>query len=139
MFSGWTDETILALKVKWFTEAKSGGQIARELGTTRNAVISKINRLPPDPLFPARATRPARARSARRTRVVVQAARELEAEAAPPAPTSGSATLEEVSGSGGCLWPFGDGPYTFCAARKCQGSPYCAGHSIVAYQKVKPS
>jgi hypothetical protein len=134
MFAGWDDDTIKALKTKWFSEGKTGRQVARELGTTRNAVISKINRMPPDPDYPARAERPAA--RARTPRVFVQAARELEAVAA-PAPDTGTMTIGEVSGSGGCLWPFGDGPFTFCGRPKFGAGPYCAGHSVTAYQKVK--
>jgi len=136
MFDGWTDENIRRLKVMWFSEGRSGGQIARELECSRNAVISKINRMPADPGFPARAERPRRA--ARPARAFVQKARELEAIAA-PAPDAGTMTIDEVSGSGGCLWPFGDGPFTFCGAKKFPGAPYCAGHCDKAFQKMRAS
>lgn len=42
--SSWTDDRLDTL-VRMWRENKSGGQIARKLGTTRSAVLGKINRL----------------------------------------------------------------------------------------------
>jgi GcrA cell cycle regulator len=48
------------------------------------------------------------------------------------APTTPPCSFWELT-STRCKWPFGDGPFEFCGAKKIKGEPYCAHHCRKAY------
>ena len=36
-----------------------------------------------------------------------------------------------------CRYPFGDGPFMFCGATRLDDAPYCARHSLIAFNPRK--
>ena len=56
----------------------------------------------------------------------------------PETPPELRKALSEL-GDKDCRFPFGDGPYTFCAQPTAPGLPYCVDHCRVAYQPPTPS
>jgi GcrA cell cycle regulator len=137
--TAWTEERTETAAKLW-KEGYSAGRIARELGVTRNAVISKIHRLgiacrsgPSKPRLPAppRAPRP---------RPVVVAAQPP----ANPAPTTPRKCMDNVVpligttlhlGARDCKWPIGDprhADFGFCGRTSAGEGPYCVDHARIA-------
>jgi GcrA cell cycle regulator len=155
----WTSERIELLK-RCLHAGLSCGQIAREIGVTRNAVIGKINRLglsrPRDvigsQLEQRYAARPARAKTARtwrpkRPRVNTFARHGMLMAALPrpqprdddtPIYSGRGCTLLELSQMK-CRWPIsspGAKDFCFCGNEPVKGLPYCLGHARIAYRSV---
>ena len=105
----WTGEAVEVLQAMW-AEGRSARDIAERLGTTRNAVIGKANRLG---LSHMSKPRPAKV------------------EPKPRAP--GSLDLNERM----CRWPIGhpgDQDFHFCGNPRIAGRPYCEAHCAMAYR-----
>src|SRR5437660_2313281 len=147
----WTSERIERLK-RCLHAGLSCGQIAREIGVTRNAVIGKMNRLglsrPKDvisrQLEQRRAARLARPKTPstwrpKRPRLNIFAQHEMLMAAFPrPQPPAGDipiyngrgCTLLELS-QGKCRWPItssGADDSCFGVTAAVKGQPYCLGH-----------
>lgn len=149
----WTDERVETLKKLW-AEGLSASMISSRLGgTTRNSVISKVHRLG----LSGRATtkRLAQSRGGTKGAARVRAQQKAKAAAArppsalqtvfasAPEPFKPRPTLEVPIGQrkvlddlnpGDCRFPYGDGPFTFCARPKADGLPYCADHAQICFQ-----
>jgi GcrA cell cycle regulator len=137
----WTSERVEQLK-GCIGAGLSCGQIAAEIGVTRNAVIGKMNRLglsrPKDALAPEPESR----RDAWRPRILTQhqILRELPPEPQAWAETSinngrGCSLLELSPGK--CRWPIsepGADAFCFCGNKQVEGLPYCVGHARIAYK-----
>lgn len=153
----WTPERVDYLVRKW-AEGYSGGVIARELGTTRNAIVGKVSRLHLSAhAKPTRQYAITRVRTQRVARIKKQIAvvRSNVPERIKPPPMQGpelppeigidltrlrNRAWEPLEGSSpvplydlapdGCTWPLGSGeaPYTFCAMPKHQHRSYCKEH-----------
>ena len=133
----WTAERVELLK-SCVDAGLSCGQIAREIGVSRNAVIGKINRLQLSRCHGAIARQPER----KRPRVLTQHHILMAVRAAPlPAadtlvPNGGRCSLMELNESK-CRWPINDPGaenFCFCGNQAVAGLPYCAGHARIAYQ-----
>jgi GcrA cell cycle regulator len=154
----WTSERIKLLK-RCFHAGLSCGQIAREIGVTRNAVIGKMSRVglsrPKDligrQLEQRRAARLARPKTPstwrpKRPRLNSFAQHEVLMafpRAQPPAEdipiyNGRGCTLLELS-QGKCRWPIsspGANDFCFCGNETVKGLPYCLGHARIAYRSV---
>jgi GcrA cell cycle regulator len=140
----WNSERIEQLK-SCFDAGLSCGQIAREIGVTRNAVIGKLSRLglsrpraarprPPE-RKPANSWRP-RLVTQHRILETVRAQSVLTAEVA--IPDGPGCSLLELS-QGSCRWPIDDpcaSGFLFCGIAPVKGLPYCARHARIAYQSA---
>lgn len=136
----WTTERVDQLRR--FVEAGfSCGQIAGEIGLTRNAVIGKIHRLGLwrriDPALRAKA-RPRRAAvfSQRRTLQVMFAAAASTAAADQAVDSAKRCSLLELA-EGKCRWPISDPgtrDFCFCGNDAVGGLSYCVGHARLAYR-----
>ena len=155
----WTSERIELLK-RCLHAGLSCGQIAREIGVTRNAVIGKSNRLglsrPKDVIGrqveqrrAARLARPNTPRTWRPKRpglnIFAQHGMLMAAFARPqphaediPIYNGRGCTLLELS-QGKCRWPIsspGSHDFCFCGNESVKGLPYCPGHARIAYRSV---
>ena len=155
----WTSERIELLK-RCLHAGLSCGQIAREIGVTRNAVIGKMYRLglsqPKDVVgrqleqrHAARLARPTTARTWRpkHPRLNISAQHEMPIAAFPrpqpraediPIYNGRGCTLLELS-QGKCRWPIsnpGAEDFCFCGNEPVKGLPYCLGHARIAYRSV---
>jgi GcrA cell cycle regulator len=156
----WDDKTVTKLKRLW-ADGLSASQCAMRLGSTftRNMVISKVHRMG---LAKRESTKRLKTVSGRNSgwhKTKTKAAKPVKkARAAGPAaavfqaepfvsrgidvPESERKTLDDL-GDRDCRFPYGDGPFTFCARQKVTGLPYCAEHVAIAYRppeiKSKPA
>jgi GcrA cell cycle regulator len=154
----WTSERIELLR-RCLHAGLSCGQIAREIGVTRNAVIGKMNRLglsrPKDvigsQLEQRHAARLARQKNTRtfrpkHPRLNIFAQHEMLLAAFPRQPRAEDipiyngrgCTLFEL-GQGKCRWPIsnpGAEDFCFCGNEPVKGLPYCPGHARIAYRSV---
>jgi GcrA cell cycle regulator len=154
----WTSESIERLRC--LHAGLSCGQIAREIGVTRNAVIGKMNRLglsrPKDvigrQLEQRRAARLARPKTpgtwrSRRPRLNIFAQHEMLMTAFPrpqppaediPIYNGRGCTLFELSQMK-CRWPISNPDaedFCFCGNEPVKGLPYCLGHARIAYRSL---
>jgi GcrA cell cycle regulator len=135
----WTAERLEQLKSR-FDAGLSCGEIAREIGVSRNAVIGKINRLRLSRVQGA--TTRQRPRKAP-LRLVTQHDILTALRAQPPPPAEQApihhgfrCSLVEL-GKGTCRWPISDPgarDFGFCGDKSVDGLPYCASHARIAYQ-----
>jgi len=118
----WTEEAVARLRELW-ASGLSCSAIARELGTSKNAVIGKAHRLK---LVP------------RKSPIERVAKRLL------PTPTvtlvaSVDATIALTARH--CRWPIGDPAlpdFRYCGELpRRDGAPYCEGHWLVAYRPTQ--
>lgn len=147
----WKDpERVETLKKLWAEGLSCSLIAARMGGITRNAVIGKVHRLG----LGGRVTADRRAyagsgkrrqRRPRPAKAVPQFQRYgnpalrrlIAAEPHKPAPVvdvpehERKALLELEHGE--CKWPYGDGPFTFCARHAVTGLPYCDAHARIAF------
>jgi GcrA cell cycle regulator len=154
----WTSERIELLK-RCLHAGLSCGQIAREIGVTRNAVIGKMNRLglsrPKEVIGrqreqrSARLARPKTPRTWRlnrpRLNIFTQHGMLMAAFPRPQSPAEDvpiyngrGCTLLELS-KGKCRWPIsspGADDFCFCGNEPVKGLPYCLGHARIAYRSV---
>jgi GcrA cell cycle regulator len=152
-YATWTSERIELLK-RCFHAGLSCGEIAREIGVTRNAVIGKINRLglsrPKDVIGrqleqrrTAKLARPKTPRTWRSKRPRQNIFAQHEMLMAAPAEDSPiyngrGCTLLELS-QAKCRWPIsnpGAEDFCFCGNEPVKGLPYCLGHARIAYRLV---
>jgi GcrA cell cycle regulator len=156
----WTSERIELLKRRLHA-GLSCGQIAREIGVTRNAVIGKVNRLglsrPKDvigrQLEQRRAARPARPKTPRtwrpkRPRRNIFAQHEMLMAAFPRPQARAEEDISIYNGCGctlfelsqmKCRWPIsnpGAKDFCFCGNEPVKGLPYCLGHARIAYLSI---
>lgn len=150
----WNDEKIELLKKLW-AEGLSASAIELQLGKSRNAVIGKVHRLG----LPGRDTtkkfrqvqsgREAakRHREAKRKAAAAKQPTALQAlfkaepfESKPifDVPEHERKLLDDLN-ERDCRFPYGDGPFTFCARPKVSGLPYCRQHAQVCYQPPAPA
>lgn len=130
--SDWTAEREKLLRDQW-NAGISSGVIAQRLGTTRSKVCGKARRLGlaqrvrTDPIV--------RKGYDNRRRAAVAKAKPSRPRPVKPKPVASQplfkALLELQPGE--CRWPFGNGPFVFCAVPAASG-PYCACHTRQAYQ-----
>ena len=147
----WTDDCVTLLR-KLHAERLSFSKIAERIGgRSRNSAIGKAHRLglkarkekewfqtrcskpnPPKPPKPSRHR--LKSNFARNPPPSSQRALAVEASRKSlPMDASLHLTLAELK-SGQCRFPYGNGPYSFCALPICQDSPYCAHHHKVCHQ-----
>lgn len=135
----WTTERVDQLRR--FVEAGfSCGQIAGEIGISRNAVIGKIHRLrlwrgaPPTVRLKTRPRRPAVLTQRR----ILEAAFAQTAAAEETIESAERCSLIELQ-VGKCRWPIGDpgaNDFCFCGNQAVGGLSYCAGHARLAYRRA---
>ena len=158
--AGWTDDRVEELKMLW-DRGLSASECAKVLGgLSRNAVIGKVNRLKlPARVFRTvgKAVRTADMRCPERKTsrhisvnkmeraLGLFPPRENHRPRGMPEPSAPRATvpvlqtpIHERKTFGDlepdeCLFPFGDGPYQFCARKKVHGLPYCEDHARACY------
>jgi GcrA cell cycle regulator len=140
----WTTERIALLKNR-IDAGLSCGQIAREIGVSRNAVIGKANRLGLSRFKSAPAGQPGRTGTPKiaRPRIVTQhrILRALRTEpqipfAPVPVDSANRCSLLELQ-QGHCRWPIsepGAEDFGFCGNEQVGGLPYCAAHARMAYR-----
>jgi GcrA cell cycle regulator len=137
----WTMERVDLLK-GYLDAGLSCGQIASQIGVTRNAVIGKINRLG---LSRGRtATGPAKQTGARTRRLRILTPRRIvqarHSDALSPKYEEPVASVTHCSllelAKGKCRWPISDAGaenFSFCGNRSVAGLSYCAAHARIAY------
>ena len=141
--SGWTQERV-DLMAKLWKDGLSASDVASRLGgVTRSAVIGKVHRLG----LSGRTKRMGRAaainqhrRNAWKTKPTAKFPRpaiKIVAEpwvpiAEPFVPVEERKSLLNLQDED-CRWPFGDGPFSFCACAKEPGLPYCRPHAQIAF------
>jgi GcrA cell cycle regulator len=145
----WTSERVALLR-SYFDAGLSCSQIAREIGTTRNAVIGKMHRLGlsrPKDAFADRleARNAARPKAVRRKpwRLSIHAQREMLMATYPGRAAEETAvesahkcSLLELS-QAQCRWPIsepGAEDFAFCGNKSVDGLSYCVGHARLAYR-----
>jgi len=147
-FSGtqttWTTERIALLKSR-IDAGLSCGQIAREIGESRNAVIGKANRLGLSRFKSATTAqlKQTGALNLSRPRIVTQHRTLLGFCATPqlafaevPGDNANHCSLFELQ-QWHCRWPIGDPTvksFGFCGNTPINGLPYCAAHARMAYR-----
>lgn len=147
MIATWTQERVEQLR-SYVNAGLTCGQIADEIGVTRNAVIGKIHRLG---LAPGRtAGRPARDRPPRDRRprpftqhqvlrlVYAQAPRvtDVAAVGLTAVESAQRCSLLELA-QGKCRWPINDpgqADFAFCGNDSIPSLSYCTGHARMAYR-----
>jgi GcrA cell cycle regulator len=144
----WTEARLERCKQLWI-EGKSSGEIGRELGTTRNAVISQVHRHGWSSLAPKKAGRmiaekimAGRAHRNERRRAHRKPANKVlqimaEVPAAPGAASQsfadgGPKTFMEL-GDSDCRFVLGDAD-EYCAAVSAPGFHFCPQHIRIVYQ-----
>lgn len=131
----WPRELIDRLKTLWNDNRLSASQMAQRLGISRGAVLGKAHRLglsthkarssPPRPK-PAPEWKP-KAKSLPPAPPIVDA----------PAPPEWLGVRLLELGPQACRYPQGDAvPFSFCGARKQDGSSYCQYHHRLAYHPL---
>jgi GcrA cell cycle regulator len=147
MIATWTQERVEQLR-SYVNPGLTCGQIADEIGVTRNAVIGKIHRLG---LSPGRtAGRPARERPPRDRRPRLFTQRQVlrlvyaQAPCAAHAAAVGWTPVESAQrcsllelAQGKCRWPIndpGEADFAFCGNDSIPALSYCAGHARMAYR-----
>jgi GcrA cell cycle regulator len=141
----WTAERVEQLR-HCISAGMTCAEIAREIGSSRNAVIGKLNRLGLSRGRAPAAPRAERSDAARSRRVNIvtqrQILRAVYAEAPSPAESqvlvasAARCSLFEL-GHGKCRWPLsdpGEDDFSFCGNGAVSGLPYCAGHARMAYR-----
>jgi GcrA cell cycle regulator len=140
----WTTERVALLKDR-IGSGFSCGQIAREIGVSRNAVIGKANRLGLSRFKRAAsgqreqtgARNIARSRIAAGHRILLTLwAKPQPALAEAPENSANRCSLFELQ-QWHCRWPMGDPTaenFGFCGNKPVDGLPYCAAHARIAYR-----
>ena len=149
----WTDEVTEHFVALVEAGRHSYGEIGRIIKKTRNACIGRAHRLglPPrspcnhtfyNPKWKPKAAPEKRAKRSQpkinfaRTKAPPSDQRAMAVEASRkslPMDASLHLALEELK-PGQCRFPYGDGPYRFCALPVHQDSSYCATHHKVCHQ-----
>jgi GcrA cell cycle regulator len=137
----WTIERVDQLR-RYVEAGFSCGQIAGEIGLSRNAVIGKIHRLG---LWRGTDSTP-RARTQRRRPAVLSQRRALAAAYASASTVDAEAAIDSAKRcslfeltEGKCRWPLSDPgakDFCFCGNDAVGGLSYCAGHARLAYRSA---
>jgi GcrA cell cycle regulator len=137
----WTPERVARMKFLWL-DGKSAGEVAREIGATRNMVIGKVHRMGLHRQRPERLTIEAMQRGAVR-RAAVERALKLKPEPLPAPsevlPKSRPTVLAKLDHTH-CRWPLSNPKeegFHFCGAPiverkkggRVQRSSYCEAHA----------
>jgi len=140
--AAWTPEEITELRrLAAIIPEIPYSEIARQLGRSKNAVISRCRRsgvparrakLSPSTGRPPRIARPIRPKRIAPPRERRAKRPSLWTGYAPPPPREGTVTFAELEKSM-CRWQFEHG--TYCAAGVAPGFPYCTGHARIVYQR----
>lgn len=150
----WTEERIAKLKQLWMA-GYSGGQIAVEIGATRNMVIGKVHRLKMEPR-----SQSAQNQAAAMARAMKRGSKDrpkdvlfrrrvkprnpnvftdgTERTELKPDPVPGRFHLLELE-EHQCRWPSGhadNGTHLFCGETRFPGSSYCECHAYRATDRV---
>ncbi len=140
----WTTERIALLKNR-IDAGLSCGQIAREIGVSRNAVIGKANRLGLSRFKRAtgRQLEQPRLRGNASSRSMTQHRIQQALWAKPqlgfaevPSDSANRCSLSELQ-PWHCRWPIGDPSsqdFGFCGNKSVDGLPYCPAHARIAYR-----
>lgn len=129
---GWTAERVARLKQLW-AYGWSCSRIGDDLGVTRNAAIGKLHRMKDVERRP----NPTVKKEPRQPSPKVRAADVVASPMTETTPGGSKALLDLASGD--CRYPYGNGPFLFCAAAALPESPYCAFHRSVCHEgKVRP-
>jgi GcrA cell cycle regulator len=140
----WTEERVALLRDR-VDAGLTCGQIAREIGVSRNAVIGKVNRLGLSrfkSMIAGEPGRPAAPKIARPKMPIRQRpypALPRKQPLAFPEPEVDAAkrcSLLELQ-QGHCRWPIsepGAEDFGFCGNQRVDGLPYCAAHARMAYR-----
>lgn len=135
LWTKWTIDKLIELRA----ERLSSSLIAIELGTTRNAVIGKANRLGLCRSFgkagqpKKRRAYPIRSRRISLARIFREPPPMIDDALIPAEQRKTMMELHEDD----CRWPVGevgDPGFFFCGGPVETGQPYCAGHCARAYQ-----
>ena len=131
----WTMERIALLKDR-ICAGFSCGQIARELGVSRNAVIGKTNRLG---LSKEAGLRKNALPTTVTQRMILRAlwAKSQSALLGLRGESAKACSLFELQ-QWHCRWPVGDPSsedFGFCGNMRIAGLPYCAAHARIAYRR----
>ena len=140
----WTTERIALLKNR-NDAGLSCGQIAREIGVSRNAVIGKANRLGLSRFKSATAGQLEQTGTRKNARPrIVTRHRTLRALWAKPQLASAEAPEDSANRRSlfelqqwHCRWPIGDPTahdFGFCGNKPVDGLPYCPAHARMAYR-----
>jgi hypothetical protein len=134
----WTPEKIEALQELWPTHSAS--EIARELGTTRNAVLGKKDRLRGNGKMLNILSRPARKVNPRPPAKPSNRKPPQHPESKSPPNSTVRCPLQLVELEAiNCKWPIGDpkrapDEFHFCGAPRQMPFPYCSEHVSMAFQ-----
>ena len=135
--NAWTPEIEEAVRVKWQSLSFTATEIAKELGPlfTKNAVIGKMTRLG----FKGGKTRVPSARPHNETRRLRRLAARggyggayAGKRVAPVYHPPFAYALQDLP-DGGCHYPAGDGPFTFCGVPALEFGSYCAYHFALTH------
>jgi GcrA cell cycle regulator len=137
----WTTERVDQLR-RYVEAGFSCGQIAGEIGLSRNAVIGKIHRLG---LWRGTGHTP-RPRTRPRPSVVFSQRRALQAAYAATCTAVAEAEIDSAKrcslmelAQGQCRWPISDPgakDFCFCGNDAVGGFSYCVGHARLAYRSA---
>jgi GcrA cell cycle regulator len=138
----WNEERVELLKKLW-SDGLTASQVSRRMacGVSRNAVIGKVHRLGLELRGPSkprvRKVNPRKIKSQPPIKPSKLAAvfKKSDPSPLPPEgviPPTAKALMSLEAGD--CRYPYGTGPYLFCACKAAPGLPYCEAHARVAYQ-----
>ena len=137
--SPWTDDKV-ALTEKLWLDGFSYGQIAVELGITRNSVSGFINRRgwKREPqTIKQKVERPREGKPVTFQHVIAKITRPKPKDFdLPPDQSTFAVTFAEL-GSKHCRFPIGDRPFMFCGAGKIEGSSYCGRHHRICNNQIQ--
>ncbi|HWL06752.1 MAG TPA: GcrA family cell cycle regulator [Xanthobacteraceae bacterium] len=145
----WTEERVDLVKRRW-SEGATGSQIATEIGTTRNSIIGKINRLGLRRTAPREnlnkgggayqqrnRNRKPKAAPAILTVIGKPKAAPMPKGAKPPVVRAPAKSLRLTFADlepRTCRFPEGDGPFFFCGQPTKPGKSYCPSCEANAYR-----
>ena len=154
--SFWTEERITRLRKLWLADEMSCAEIGQLLGTSRNSVIGKINRLGlsniktgPSPRTRARISRSVteyRQAKKREQRQPTKVQQLLATEPLPPPAETDIArvSFDDLDSAKHCKWICADmngdtRKAIYCGDEKVTGLPYCDHHARRAYKPAAPT
>jgi len=140
--TAWTPAQVLEAYTRHHNGA-TRGEIAREMGKTRNAVIGYFGRHPPPPRE-APAALPLPVVAAQQVPLpppTPPPAPVLRPPPLEPRPTKQSISQFRERATNPCRWPFGDPAtdgFRFCGDAAHGGKPYCPVHEEIAHPPPQP-
>lgn len=126
----WTPEQVKTLKELWNKRGYSASDIAKELGTTKNAVIGKVGRLRnAGEQLVVRVNTVSTTLHSDKTRDVTFRQQQL---------GTSNALFQRKESQ--CKWPIGDplmGDFSYCQHNRTGNRSYCGQHSFLAKERSK--